>query len=115
MSSENHAVLTDKALAQTQRAGGRYAVIPWPWLCDWMDLVADTQVSVFDFRSICWQKGNDGTHFDVDLNDDGDATICLLPKYHEGPCGFEGVNYHTPQEHALMAAVRTDERALRAL
>lgn len=115
MESETFAVLTDKALAQTQRAGGRYAVIPWPWMIDWMDMVADTQVSVFDYRSICWQPGNDGTHFDVDLNDDGDAVLCLLPKYHEGRCGHEGVNYHTPQPNALEAAAATHEAKLRAL
>lgn len=115
MSSQVLAVLTDKAFSQSLRHGCQYAIVPMPWMMDWADLVGESGMTEFDWASVCWWKGRTN-HFNVQdcpMNDDGDYMVCLLPFEHEGRCGHEGINYHTPQPHALKVAAETDERLLR--
>lgn len=80
-------VMIDRALAQTARAGLTYAVVPQPWLIDWVGrggFYGDT----FDWTTLC-------IHPRFRIGDtsfpcvDGDVYLCLLAYEHEGPCGYD--------------------------
>lgn len=75
--------LTDRALAQTVRAGLTYAVVPLPWFHDWLTWAVARGGAGFDTEEMCWRKDVEGV-----VDDEGNIHLCLLHEDHDEPCGY---------------------------
>jgi hypothetical protein len=99
--------MINQSLIQTAKLGSAYAVIPKPWIREWLSWFPRNERKGFHWFRYCGHKehGWDTDKFPVV---DGDVYICLIvvhvceeeqnphhvghdvpPCPHEGPCGYE--------------------------
>jgi len=73
-----------------------YAVVPQPWLEEWMHWVADRGGGRFQWWLCCGAKGRNWYVSDTTkeydygkppMDDEGNIILCLLEHGHEGDCG----------------------------
>lgn len=78
------AMMIDRAMEQTYRAGHRYALVPIPWFNDWLTYIG-VHGTEFSGDGVCI-----GRMELSQLPDDGDGNvlICLMPVDHSEPCGY---------------------------
>lgn len=89
-------VLIDRALAQTARAGLKYAVVDIPSIDEWLKLIGKHGDQTFAWWLHCGHRGwnfkrmtfgetgnENGPYMRIE---DGCYRICLLPAKHEGDC-----------------------------
>lgn len=78
----------DRALAQTHKAGLRYAAIPMPWLLEWGQYV-DEVGTRFEVWDTCFGSELEDALARGEQDGNGNFLLCLLPVDHEGRHGFE--------------------------